>query len=100
MPDSTTQTPDLVASTGINDPNSIYNSGLLQSAISLGENALTSALNLQTPTGTAAAAPAGPVVQPPGQAPLAAAPAPAHHQTMWIIAGIALVAVWVFFRGK
>ena len=89
--------PDLVASTGVNDPWSVWGSGLLQTAESLAPTALQAALGGQTPV-------AAPSSSAPGQsgAKGVAPAAGSSSKTYLIIAGVvvAVIAVIWFLRGK
>jgi len=75
---STIDTPDLVASTGINDSSSPWNSllgGLLQTGVNIGNSELQNALGLQTPVDRRASSGAPQVTTAPAPA-VAAASAP------------------------
>lgn len=102
MPDQTDQNaPDLIASTGTNDPNSPWN-GLLQTALTdatqIGSSALQKALNAQTPLTNPTngnGVPVSGVGTPAG-------PSSASHKYLpWILGGaIVAVIAWLLFRGK
>lgn len=102
MPDQTdpNSAPDLIASTGINDPNSPWN-GLLQTAVTdatqIGSSALQKALNAQTPlTGptNGNGVPLSGVGTP-------AAPLASHKYLPWILGGVVVAVIaWFLFRGK
>ena len=94
MPPDTTDTPDLLASTGINDPNSIWGlDGLLQTGVNIGNEALQQALRNQTPLTAASYGNGVPASAPAAQAP---APSVAGKWALWVMWGavIALV-LWV-----
>src|ERR1051326_1994326 len=95
-----TSTPDLVASTGINDPSSPWG-GLLQTAlttgVSLGTDALTNALSLQTPV-TAPSSSAPGQSGAPAVGAVKVAPAAASHNSLpWIIGGAIVLVLGFFF---
>jgi hypothetical protein len=104
MPDTTdTGSTDLLASTGLNDPNSPWNiNGLLQTGINIGNQELDRALQLQTPLNVSAN---GTPASQGGPAPAAPATAPAKlFGAKWVTyvawaAAIALVA-WVLLELK
>ena len=107
MPDPSTDgtgtTPDLLASTGLNDPNSPWNlNGLLQTAlqtgVNAGQDALQRALGQQTPLSASATNGPGAPANPPGpaspfDAPLAKISSKWPVYVLWV-AALALVA-WV-----
>lgn len=110
MPDYSSSTdtsaPDLVASTGVNDASSPWN-GLLQTAlttgVNIGQDALTKALNLQTPVTAPSSGAPGQSGSPSPVTGLLPQPAgaPVVHQSYlpWIIGGvIAVLAVILFMR--
>lgn len=96
MPE-TTDSPDLLAATGLNDPGSPWNlNGLLQTGVNIGSQALQQALSDQTPLSASATNGNGV----PAAAPPAAASAPA--KTNWlplaIVAAIAAVVLLFLFK--
>lgn len=101
MADTTSDTPDLIASTGINDPNSIWATGLLQTAVQGGlgiaQTAVSSALQHQTPVPQNNGTPATPVV---GSA-VVTPTSPNTKYLLWglVAAGAALL-LYVVFGGR
>jgi len=108
MDDGTDQTDssfDLVSSTGANDQNSVWWSGLLQTALptltsagaSAADRAITNALGLQTSVQPAAAAPSVGRVTLGNQS-----QSPARSNTLlYVLAGAAvLVLGWLLMRGR
>jgi len=86
MPDSTTDAPpDLIASTGVNDPNSPWNDllqGAFKSGIQIGTGAVDKALGIQTPLATSNGAPTA----------AAAAPGLASSKDgFWLLVGISVL---------
>src|SRR5579862_592682 len=101
--DTTTAAPDLLASTGLNDPTSPWNiNGLLQTGINFGTSELQAALQQQTPLSVSAngtpASQGGPA---PGAPSAAKALMPASKWGTYIlwIAALALVG-WVFLEWR
>jgi hypothetical protein len=97
---------DLVASTGANDPNSLWYSGLLQTAIStgtdLGKTALQQALQTQTPvtpTNSAGGHPASTTTGTTNASTLAGTSSTGKNSTVLIVVAVVVVVIgWFSFR--
>ena len=104
MPDSTTtDTPDLVASTGVNDANSPWNGLLvtaLQSGLQAGTTALTSALQSQTPVNSATGGNGAPLNPSAPQTPITQMAHGVTSYVPWIIGGVLLIVAGWFLFGK
>lgn len=97
MPDSTS--PDLLASTGVNDPGTPWGVGLLQTALQGGITLGQAALQDQTPVKQNNGTPATPVVV--GTATPAAPTSDSGKYVLWglIIAG-AVTVIYIVFGGR
>lgn len=89
--DNTSTAPDLVANTGINDPSSVWYTGLLQTAVGTGTTLLGQALGAQSPVAQNNGSPG--TSKP--------SPLPAAHSsttTYVLIGAAALVLGWLMLR--